>query len=161
MESSKQFTCLAYDTIDFLIQSKYIVFGIYLNEPNKKRSAVFENEVLPHINIEKFLENQFNCKPTGESNTMLVMKRDDFDSDFQKLIVEYTGIDFSSAGNFAISVGTSVSSTMMNLKTLRLFPQGIRKALNDCGVNAINFSERRQLLISPDNLLKQLMRSEK
>ena len=161
MESSNQFTCLTYNTIDFLIQSKYILFGLYLKEPNTNKSAVFENEVLPHINIGPFLENQFMCKPTGESNTLLVMKKDDFDSDFQKLIVEYTGTAFPASGNFAISVNTAVSSRVMNIKILRLLPQGIRKAVNDYGVNAIAFAKRRQLLISPDNLLKQLMRCEK
>ena len=161
MESSNQFTCLTYNTIDFLIQSKYILFGLYLKEPNTNKSAVFENEVLPHINIGPFLENQFMCKPTGESNTLLVMKKDDFDSDFQKLIVEYTGTAFPASGNFAISVNTAVSSRVMNIKILRLLPQGIRKAVNDYGVNAIAFAKRRQLLISPDNLLKKLMRCEK
>ena len=161
MENSNQFTCLTYNTIDFLIQSKYILFGLYLKEANTSRSAVFENEVLPHINISRFLESQFMCKPTGESNTLLVMKKDDFDSDFQKLIVEYTGTAFPASGNFAISVNTAVSSRVMNIKILRLLPQGIRNTVNDYGVHAIAFAKRRQLLISPDNLLKQLMRCEK
>ncbi len=161
MESSNQFTCLTYSTIDFLIQSKYILFGLYLEKPNKELSVVFEKELLPHINIGAFLESEFACEPTGESNTLLVMKKDDFDSDFQKLIVEYTGVNFPASGNFSISVNTSVSSIVMSVKTLRLMPQGIREALNGCGVNAIAFDKRRQLLVSPDKLLERLMRGGK
>ena len=161
MESSNQFTCLTYNTIDFLIQSKYILFGLYLKEANTKKQAAFENEVLPHINIGSFLEKQFMCKPTGESNTLLVMKKDDFGPDFQKQIVEYTGTDFPESGNFAISLNTSVTSRVMNVKILRLLPQGIRLTLNECGVNAIGFAKRRQILISPDKLLITLMRGEK
>lgn len=161
MESSNQFTCLSYDTIDFLIQSRYIIFGLYLNAANTKKKAVFENEVLPHINISRFLETNFECKPTGESNTMLVLRKDDFDEDFQKQIIEYTGTEFPSSGHFAVSVNTSVSSVIMNIKELRLLPRGIRKKMNDYGVNALGFDNHRQFLISPDNLLKQLMRGAK
>ena len=161
MESSSQFTCLSYDTIDFLIQSRYVLFALYLKEPLTQKRASYEKEVLPHICIDSFLEKHFDCKPTGESSTMLVLKKDDFDADIQKQIVDYTETEFPVSGHFAVSVNSSVSSRIMDVTGLRLFPQGIRLKLNEYGLNAVGFDNHRQFLISPDNLLKQLMRGAK
>ena len=159
MEANNHFTCLSYDTIDFLIQSKYVLFGIYLPEKVEEKFISFENEVLPHINLAHFFEDNFLCKKKEECNVMLVMKKDDFDKTLQKKIVKYTEKEFPESGNFAISVNSDITTKLIDLSVLKLIPKGIREKQNSCGINAVAFSEagRRQLLISPDNLLRTFM----
>lgn len=158
MEDSKQFTCISYNNIEFLIQNRYVLFGIYLQDLNESKSIDFENEVLPHIFIGHFLENNFLCKPSENCNVMLVMKKDDIDKKIQKLIVDFTGTKFPPSGNFAISVNSAVSSRIIDTTFLRLMPQGIRSLQKACGISAIGFQENRQILISPDCLLRKLIK---
>ena len=171
MEESNHFTCLAYDTIDFLIQSKYVLFGIYLHDFKERHELsgqiTFEGEVLPHIYIGQFLEENFQCRSVEECNVMLVMKKEDFDEGLQKLIVDFTGTEFPPSGNFALSVNSAVSSKVMDISFLRLMPKGIRPRQNECGVIAIGYggssekdSERKQILVSPDNLLRTIIQSK-
>ncbi len=158
METSNHFTCLSYDTIDFLILSKYVLFGIYIGTNDDGKRIDFENEVLPKLSIGSFLEKEFNCKHTEDCNVMLVMNKSEFDEEIQKKIVDYTGTAFPATGNFAVSVNTTVASKIMDISYLRLIPQGIRKRLNDCGLSAIGFTEKRQILLSPDNILHSFLR---
>ena len=158
METSNHFTCLTYDTIDFLILSKYVLFGIYIGTNDEGNRINFENEVLPRLSIGGFLEKEFNCRHTEDCNVMLVMNKIDFDEDLQKKIVDFTGTAFPATGNFAISVNSSVTSRIIDISFLRLIPEGIRKRTNECGICAIGFTERRQILLSPDNLLRCFLR---
>ena len=158
MERSDNFTCLTYDTIDFLILSKYVLFGIYIGTSSEGNRIDFENEVLPRLNIGSFLEKEFQCQHTEDCNVMLIMNKSEFDEEIQKQISDYTATAFPATGNFAVSVNTSISSRIMDISYLRLIPQGIRKKLNDCGVSAIGFTERRQILLSPDNILRSFLR---
>lgn len=158
MEASNHFTCLSYDTIDFLILSKYVLFGIYIGNSDEGKRIDFENEVLPRLSIGNFLEKEFNCHHTEDCNVMLVMNKSDFDEDIQKKIVDFTGTAFPATGNFAVSVNTSLSSRIMDISSLRLIPAGIRKRMNDFGISAIGFAERRQILLSPDNILRCFLR---
>ena len=158
METSNHFTCLTYDTIDFLILSKYVLFGIYIGTNDEGNRINFENEVLPRLSIGAFLEKEFNCCHTEDCNVMLVMNKIDFDEDLQKKIVDFTGTAFPATGNFAISVNSSVTSRIIDISFLRLIPEGIRKRTNECGISAIGFTERRQILLSPDNLLRSFLR---
>lgn len=158
MEASNHFTCLSYDTIDFLILSKYVLFGIYIGSSDDGKRINFENEVLPRLSIGDFLEKEFDCRHTENCNVMLVMNKSEFDEDIQKKIVDFTGTAFPATGNFAVSVNTSLSSRIMDISSLRLIPEGIRKRMNDCGISAIGFTEKRQLLLSPDNLLHSFLR---
>lgn len=158
METANHFTCLSYDTIDFLILSKYVLFGIYIGSSDNGKRINFENEVLPRLSIGDFLEKEFDCRHTEDCNVMLVMNKSEFDEDIQKKIVDFTGTAFPATGNFAVSVNTSLSSRIMDISYLRLIPEGIRKRMNDCGISAIGFTEKRQLLLSPDNLLHSFLR---
>ena len=158
METSSHFTCLSYDTIDFLILSKYVLFGIYIGTNDDGKRIDFENEVLPKLSIGSFLEKEFHCQHTEECNVMLVMNKSLLDEDVQKKIVNYTGTAFPATGNFAVSVNSSVSSRIMDISYLRLIPDGIRKRMNYCGINAIGFTEKRQILLSPDNILRSFLR---
>lgn len=168
METLNHFTCLSYDTIDFLIQSKYVHFGIYLQSDVSEKNILFEEELLPHICIQPFLEKYYQCKAIENCNVMLVMKKDDFDTSLQKQIVKFTGTKFPVSGNFALSVSSAVSSKIIDLSVLKLLPQGIRLKQSECGVSAIGFEgeqkdkclQRRIILLSTDKMLKQLIRSE-
>ena len=162
MEAFNHFTCLSYDTIDFLIHSKYVLFGIYLHEKIEEKKINFENEILPHINLEYFFEDNFLCKKEEECNVMLVMKKDDLDKTLQKKIEKYTGTSFPDSGNFAISVNSDIKTKLIDLSELKLIPQGIRLRQKNCGINAIGFdqNQRRQILISPDNLLRTFIGGE-
>jgi len=155
LEAHNHFTCIAYDTVDFLIQSKYVLFGIYLDVKKDVRNIIFNRETLPHIHIGNLLEGEFGCKSLEECNVVLVMKKKDFEKDVQKLIEEFTDTAFPASGNLAISVNSSVSSKIIDTKTLRLIPSSIRERQHECGVCAIGFSAKKQILISPDNLLKK------
>ena len=138
METLNHFTCLSYDTIDFLIQSKYVHFGIYLQSDVSEKNILFEEELLPHICIQPFLEKYYQCKAIENCNVMLVMK------------------------------SSAVSSKIIDLSALKLLPQGIRLKQSECGVSAIGFEgeqkdkclQRRIILLSTDKMLKQLIRSE-
>lgn len=158
METANHFTCLSYDTIDFLILSKYVLFGIYIGSSDDGKRIDFENEVLPKLSIGSFLEKEFNCKHTEDCNVMLVMNKSEFDEDLQSKIVNYTGTAFPVSGNFALSVNTSVTSRIIDISFLRVIPSGIRKRLNACGISAIGFNEKRQILLSPDNIIRSFLR---
>ena len=160
MEASNHFTCLSYDTIDFLFLSKYVLFGIYIGTTNDEKRIDFENEVLPRLSIGNFLEKEFMCQHTEECNVMLVMNKADYDKDLQKKIVDFTGTAFPATGNFAVSINTSVTSRIIDISFLRLIPEGIRRKMNDSGVSAIGFTEKRQILLSPDNILRSFLREQ-
>lgn len=91
------------------------------------------------------------------------MKMSDFAKDVQKAIVDYTETAFPASGNLALSVNTAISSKILDIASLRMIPQGIRSRQFECGVCAIGFQEeaknqgllRKQILISPDNLLRK------
>ncbi|WP_407429475.1 hypothetical protein [Treponema sp.] len=163
MEAHNHFTCIAYDTIDFLIQSKYVIFGIYLSVEKDVKSIIFNRETLPHIHIGSLLEKEFECRPLENCTVVLVMKKHNFESDVQRLIVDYTQTAFPASGNLAISVNCSVASKIIDIKNLHLIPPGIRARQTECGVCAIGFLDdekdkkllRKQILISPDNLLRK------
>lgn len=163
MEAHKHFTCIAYDTVDFLIQSEYVVFGIYLAVGKEVKNIVFNRETLPHVRIGHLLEKEFLCKSIENTNVVLVMKMQDFAQDVQRSIVNYTETAFPASGNLALSVNSSVSSRVMDISGLRLIPQSIRPRQTECGVCAIGFQTdskdkkflRKQILISPDNLLQK------
>ncbi|MBO4439420.1 MAG: hypothetical protein J5798_08725, partial [Spirochaetaceae bacterium] len=70
MEARNHFTCIAYDTVDFLIQSKYVLFGIYLDIGKEGNNIVFNRETLPHIRIGHLLEQEFSCKSIEECNVV-------------------------------------------------------------------------------------------
>ena len=86
------------------------------------------------------------------------MNKAELDEDLQKKIVDYTGTAFPVTGNFAVSVNSSVTSKIIDISFLRLIPKGIRKRMNDCGLSAIGFTEKRQILLSPDNILRSFLR---
>ena len=162
MEAHNHFTCIAYDSIDFLIQSKYVVFGIFLDVQKDVRNIVFNRETLPHIHIGSLLEKEFLCSSIEDCNVVLVMKMQDFAADVREEIVNYTNTAFPASGNIAISVNTAISSKSVNTESLHLLPQGIRERMNDSGISAIGFSAakkgnvlKKQILLSPDNLLKK------
>lgn len=163
MEAHNHFTCIAYDTVNFLIQSKYIGFGIYLAVDKDVKSIPFNRETLPHIHIGSLLEQTFSCKTVEDCNVVLVMKMQDFAKDVRESIVNYTQTAFPASGNLALSVNTSISSKVMDISCLHLIPEGIRKMQNECGINAIGFVKdsknpeilHKQILISPDFLLRK------
>ena len=126
METSNHFTCLSYDTVDFLIPSQYVLFGIYLEKDTDEKNVLFENETLPHINIGGFLEEQFNCKSIQDCSVMMVMNKDDFSTDVQKHIVAYTETEFPVSGNLAVSVNSEVTSKIIDIQNLKPLPKGIR-----------------------------------
>ncbi len=167
MEAHNHFTCIAYDSIDFLIQSQYVIFGIYLDVDNNERNIIFNRETLPHIHIGPVLEKTFSCKSVEECNVVLVMKKQNFDADVQSLIVDYTDTAFPASGNLALSVNSSISSKIIDISSLRPIPQSIRLKQRECGICAIGFqkdeknqfNERKQILISPDNLLRKFFSS--
>lgn len=163
MEASNYFTCIAYDTVDFLIQSKYVVFGIYLDVKNDVKSIVFNNETLPHIHIGALLEKEFLCSSRENCNVVLVMRIQDFSAGMRKLIESYTKTSVPLSGNIALSVNSAISSKNIDISSLRLIPKSIRAAQDECGVCAIGFAAdkkdknivRKRILISPDKLLKK------
>lgn len=166
METFNHFTCLTYDTIDFLIHSKYVLFGIYIREKCKKNNTIFQNELLPHIFLGDFLEKKFLCTHTDETNVMFILNKSDLDKDLQNQIVKYCDTKFPASGNFALSVDTSVSNKIIDLDKLKLMPFGVRSRQNACGITAIGFEneskskDRRLILLSIDNILRSLIRGE-
>lgn len=164
MEAHNYFTCIAYDSVDFLIQSKYVVFGLYLAVESNAKNIIFNSEKLPHISLGSFLENTFSCKSLEDCTTVLIMRRSDFPADVQNEIQKYTGTAFPLSGNFALSVNSLISSKDIEISTLHLIPEGIRKMQNDCGICAIGFvleensnEITKRILLTPDNLLRKLL----
>ena len=163
MEAHNHFTCIAYDTVDFLIQSKYVGFGIYLAVDKDVKSIPFNRETLPHIHIGALLEQTFACKSVEDCNVVLVIRMEDFAADVRESIVSYTQTAFPASGNLALSVNTSISSKIMDISSIHLIPHGIRKMQSECGISAIGFLKdpknpeilRKQILISPDLLLRK------
>ena len=169
MEVSNHFTCLTYDTVDFLIQSKYVLFGIYIQSITSEKQITFENEIIPHISIGNYLEENFLCKPVEDCNVMIIFKKDDFSKDLQRKIKKYTGTDFPESGNFAVSLNSQVTSRIMDISFLRAVPEGIRFKMNEYGVSAIGFQndskntslQRKEILLAPDSLLKNYIALQK
>ncbi|MBQ2480781.1 MAG: hypothetical protein II516_05995, partial [Treponema sp.] len=90
MEAHNHFTCIAYNNVDFLIQSKYVLFGIYLGEGEDDDNIVFNRETLPHIRIGHLLEKEFLCESMEGYNAVLVMNKRDFANDICKQIEDFT-----------------------------------------------------------------------
>ncbi len=163
MEAHNHFTCIAYDTVEFVIQSKYVVSGVYLDMERDVPNVVFNRETLPHIHIGSLLEEQFLCKSLENYNVVLIMNKRDFAKDVCRKIVDYTTTAFPASGNLALSVNSSISSKIIDIASLRLIPDSIRARQSECGVCAIGFSTdgkvgkpfKKRLLISPDNLLRK------
>lgn len=163
MEAHNHFTCIAYDTMEFLIQSKYVVSGVYLDLEKSVKNVVFNQETLPHIHIGSLLEEQFLCRPLENYNVVLIMNKQDFARDVCRKIVDFTTTAFPASGNLALSVNSSISSRIIDIASLRLIPKSIRARQFECGVCAIGFVSsgkigqpfKKQLLISPDNLLRK------
>ncbi|MCR4823675.1 MAG: hypothetical protein K5873_12480 [Treponema sp.] len=163
MEASNYFTCIAYDSVDFLIPSKYVTFGIYLEVKNSDRKIIFNRETLPHIHIGSLLEKEFLCNSLEDCKVVLVMNMKDFAKDVCKEIVDYTNTAFPASGNLALSVNTSISSKIVDISSFHLIPQSIRARQSECGVCAIAFPKskknqnlhKKQILISPDNLIRK------
>ncbi|MCR5762871.1 MAG: hypothetical protein K6G00_05750 [Treponema sp.] len=143
--------------IDFLIPSKYIVSGIFLNIPTDTKTIIFNRETLPHIYIGTLLEKEFQCKSKSDASVVLVMNKNDFSKEICKTIVNYTDTAFPATGNLALSVNGNISSKEFSLETFHLMPEGIRERLSSYGIDAIIFPDRirKQILISPDLLLKK------
>lgn len=164
MEALNYFTCISYDNVDFLIQSKYIIFGIYLDVTADTGNIEFNREILPHIHIGTHLEKEFGCKAKENCNVVLVMKIQDFAADVRAKIEACTKTAFPRSGNFALSVSSSITNTQIDISNLHLIPKNMRAYMTNCGVCAISFikqddnksSSRAQLLISPDSLLRKL-----
>lgn len=167
MEAHNHFTCIAYDTIDFLIQSKYVVSGVYLDFDKSVKNVIFNRETLPHIHIGNLLEKQFLCSALENYNVVLIMNKRDFAKDVCRKIADFTDTAFPASGNLALSVNSSISSKIIDIASLHLIPESIRSRQAECGVCAIGFSSdgkigkpfRKQLLISPDNLLRKFFAS--
>ena len=167
MEARNYFTSISYDTVDFLIQSKYIVFGIYLAVEQDAHQIEFNGEILPHIHIGRLLENNFSCKSKENCTVVLVLQIQDCEEGIKEIIERVTGTSFPLSGNFALSVSSSISSSLIDTSTLRLLPVGIRKAMLESGICAIGFISdsqnknltRKQILISPDKFLKNFLKT--
>lgn len=166
MEAHNYFTSISYDNVDFLIQSKYIVFGIYLDVAEEARQIEFNGEILPHIHIGPLLENNFSCKSKENCNVVLVMQIQDCEEGIKEIIERVTATSLPLSGNFALSVSSSISSRLIDTSNMHLLPNGIRKAMLESGICAIGFISdsqnknltRKQILISPDKLLKNFIK---
>ena len=157
MEAHNHFTCIAYDTVDFLIQSRYVVAGVYLQVDKGEKSIMFNKETLPHIYIGDMLGRSFGCGSAETYNVVLIMKMQDFEQDVCKKVIAYTQKAFPATGNLALSVDGSISSKLLETDSLHLMPGSIRQRLWECGICAIGFSEqgRKRILLSPDMLIKK------
>lgn len=155
--SKKHFTCIAYDNMDFLIPSNYVVSGIYLHVPTDAKNLVFNRETLPHIYLGSYLEREFNCKQKGDAKAVLVLNSRNFARDVASAIIDITDTAFPATSNVAISMTGNINSHEIELKNLRLLPNGISPRLSECGITAVRFNDdgRKQLLISPDALLRR------
>ena len=153
----RHFTCISYNNMDFLIPSQYVASGIYLHVPKESKNLVFNKETLPHVFIGSHLEKEFDCAPTASANAVIVMNSKAFASDVNAGIVSSTDTAFPASGNIALSMTGSINSHEIEVSELKLFPQGIRSRLTECGICAIHFNDdgRKQILISPDSLLRR------
>ncbi len=158
MEAHNHFTCIAYDTVDFLIPSKYVVSGIYSDLSIDKPNVMFNKETLPHMHIGNSLEKEFLCSSHETYKVILVMKKQDFSKDVLEKIVSLTDTAFPASGNLALSVNGSISSKVLDINTLHLMPGSIRARMWECGVCAMGFSDsnRKRILISPDLIMRKL-----
>ena len=153
----RHFTVIAYDTIDFLIPSSYIASGVYLSVEKTAKNLVFNRETLPYMHVGNLLEKEFKCASNENYDVVLVFQSADFAPDVQKSIIDYTETAFPASGYLALSVNGAVSSYLISLEKLRLIPNGVRGRMNECGVNAISFTDegRLQLVVSPDVILRK------
>ena len=153
--------------MDFLIQSKHVLFGVFLDVEKDVKNITFNRETLPHIHIGHLLEKEFCCSRVEDCNVVLVMRSQDFMSGVQQDIIDFTNTAFPASGNLALSVNTSISSKIIDISVLRLLPEGIRDQQAKCGISGIGFSLggkngntlRKHILISPDRLLKKFFSS--
>ena len=122
MEAHNHFTCIAYDSVDFLIQSKHVLFGVFLDVEKEVKNITFNRETLPHIHIGHLLEKEFCCSRVEDCNVVLVMRSQDFMSGVQQDIIDFTNTAFPASGNLALSVNTSFSSKIIDISVLRLLP---------------------------------------
>lgn len=157
MEALNHFTCIAYDTVDFLIQSKYVVSGVYSQIDKSSKSINFNRETLPHIYIGDLLARSFSCGSSESYNIVLIMRMQDFAQDVCTKILSYTQTAFPATGNLALSVDGAISSRRLETNTLHLLPGSIKNRLWECGICAVGFSDdgRKRILLSPDLLLKK------
>ena len=89
----------------------------------------------------------------------------DFAKNVQNLIESYTETKFPASGNIAISVNSAITSKIIDIQNLKPLPAGIRAKQKKNGICAIGFlpaennkkQERKQILISFDNLLYKLI----
>ncbi|MBQ3669970.1 MAG: hypothetical protein II921_00645 [Treponema sp.] len=161
METTQYFTCISYNTVDFLIQSRYVVSGVYLFVPKEAKNVVFNRETLPHIHLSDLLEAEFLCAPVEQYNVALIMKKDDFSSDVCQKIADFTETAFPASGHLALSLSGALTTKTIDEKQLRLLPLGIRTKISECGISAIGFEQqgKKQLLLSPDMLLRKFFAS--
>ena len=162
MENNNQFTCISYDSVDFLIPSSYIISGIYLNISKDKKSILYNRETLPHIYIGEFLEKEFFCKAIYDAGVVLLMSIEDFAKDVCVDIYNYTETSFPASGYLAISVNSDIISKELSFRDLHLLPKSIRERMSSCGICAAHFIDggenqknKQQLLISPDMILRR------
>ena len=154
---NKHVTSVSYSDVDFLIQSQYVVSGVYLHIQKDSKNFVFERETLPHLHIGDLLEQTFNCKALEAFSVVLVMNKRDFAPDVCKKIADLTDTAFPASGNLALSLNGAISSKVIDTVALRLLPKGIQDRMTSYGICALSFVEqgRTQLLISPDLLVRK------
>lgn len=153
----ENFTCISYDSVDFLIPSKYIVAGFYQHVQDDAKNVVFNRETLPHLHIGDLLEKEFFCKRKYDAGVILVLNMMHFRSSVCSSISDYTDTAFPASGNLAISVTGEIRGIKMPIHKLHLIPMGIKGHLTSCGIDAICFAENgdKQILISPDLLIRK------
>ena len=151
------FTCIRYDTVDFLIQSRYVVSGVYLPPREGARSLVFNRETLPHLQVGGLLEAAFACGAKESFNIALIMRMQDFGRETRKNITEFTGTAFPASGRLALSLSGSVENAALDETALRLPPAGLRRHFAECGISALAFAPdgKKQILLSPDTLIRK------
>lgn len=151
------FTCVSYDTVTFLIQSRYVVSGAYMPLRKDSENIVFNRETLPHIHIGSILEKEFECHAQEQFDAALIMRMEDFEPETRRKITEFTQTAFPASGHFALSMSGSIESKQIDEKTLRLPPKGIRKHFAGCGISALSFATdgKKLVLLAPDTLLRK------
>lgn len=152
----KQFTCISFDNLDFLIPSHYVVAGFYSDILGSVENISYNRETLPFLSLGKIVEQEFHCSSKGVTNVALIMRKHDFATDVRVNISNYTKTAFPYTGNFAISFGTEMSSVLCDISEFRLLGSSIRSEMQNVGVSAIRFmGDREQLLIAPDLLIRK------
>lgn len=157
MATLKQFTCITYDNVDFLIPCEYIVAGLYMPVEENTKDIVYNRETLPLLQIGSLLEKEFFCSTVTDVETVLVMNKRDFVSDVSDQIAEYSETAYPASGNMAFSLVGEIKSVFFSSDELEPIPEGIRDRMISCGICAIRFTEegRKQLLISPDLVIRK------